>query len=390
MIFYKRTLSLLVFSAPLINFSLFPGSKLPLYYLIGIAAILIFALHNHNMSLRVFGIEDIFFVCFLGVSIFSWYINRSEFLQGRGLSQIVNHFLTYLIFKFALILLHKTRPDPNDLLRKIFVSNTIWQIPAIAIFFIGVLEPKWLVTFLGIMNNSGNFSIGAIGESLETARSFGFAPEPSFWSFFIGVNLAIALILPRPNAILLSINFLNLLLTVGRTGFLIATCVLVIRFAKASKLFTAFLLVFAFAFMFFGLDYLDLRALQSVDNSFFQRIDSLFVALDLIKSYPAFGIGLGNFRIYSELNNLPYLDIFNLFLNLLVGVGVAGFLCYMATLYFSFQRVDSKYNLPFYAAIIGWMTVSSYNLPFVWIIFSIVIYSSEYRRQSEVTTLIPQ
>jgi hypothetical protein len=386
--FYKRIFSLLVLSAPLINFSFVPGSKLPVFYLLGIAGMLMLLLHNHNFNVRIFGLEDVFFLGFIVVSIYSWYINHSVYPQDRGITQIVNHVLTYVLFKFGLLLLYKTQPDPDVLLRKIFAINTYWQIPAIVIFFVGIYSPSFLIGFTSAINNAGNFSIGALGESLETARSFGFAPEPSFWSFFIAVNLAIALIIPKPNAFLLSINFLNLLLTVGRTGFLIATCILVIRFAKYSKLFTALLLISAFALVFFGFDYINIRTLQSVDNSFFQRIDSLFIATNLIRENPLFGIGLGNFRIYSEMNELQYSDIFNLFLNLLVSVGGVGFFCYAAMLFFSFERVNAKYNLPFYAAVIGWMTVSSYNLPFVWIIFSIMVYTSEYRDQQEVTPVL--
>jgi O-Antigen ligase len=358
--------------------------------MIGLIGIAILVVHNHQFSLRAFGIEDIFFVGFLLVSIYSWYVNRSDYPDGRGVTQIINNILTYGLFKFCLLLMFKTEDDPDILLRRVFRIYTFWQIPAIVILFLGILFPGFLILFTEFFNNSGNFSIGAIGESLETARSFGFAPEPSFWSFFVAVNLAIALILPRPNAALLSINFLSLILTVGRTGFLIALCIIIIRFASSNKILQVLLVIAGLFALFLGLEYLDLRELQTIDPSFDQRIDSLFVAFQLTLDHPVFGIGLGNFRVYAGLQNLAYADIFNLFLNLLVSVGVTGFALYMGALYFSYARIKPEYRLPFYAAVIGWLTVSSYNLPFVWITFSILVYTSEYRAKSEMTDPISQ
>ncbi len=372
---YKRILEILIVASPLINFSLLQGSKVPLFYLIGFATLAVFLVIDRRVSTHLFGLEDLFFLGFLLLGTISWFLNKSQFSSASGLTQLINHCLTYILFKFCIVLLFKVNADPTMMMRKYFRIMSWWAFVGIAIHIAGIIYPKWLIAFAALTNNSGNFSVGAIGESLATARSFGVGPEPSFWSFLLAMNLSVALIIPRPAKTGVAVTVLNLLLTLGRTGILITLSILIIKFAKSSPAAKLLLIFIVTGLVLVGFDYFEFAQLATVDASFEQRIGSLFKAADVIAANPFFGIGLGNFKDFAIEHELPFADVFNLFLSVFVGSGLLGAFCYWAMLGAIFFRMERKYDLPFYAAIIGWLTVSAYNLPFVWILFAILIHA---------------
>lgn len=380
--FYRTIFSLMLLTAPLINFSLIPGSKLPVFYLVGFTALLLVLFYDFYISRKVFGVEDPFHVIFMAIVIVSLLINSNEYSGARGITQLGNFILTYSMFKICLVLLYKIKPDRDQLLSRIFKVNTGWQVAAIIVFYVGLLSPSFLYFIIDFFNNAGNFHVGAIGISFETARSLGFCPEPSFWSFFIAMNIALGLTIKKPGKLFLAINFFNLFLTVGRTGFLILICVLIIKFAKESILFKLLLILLSFIGVFMVFEFIDFGSLKHLDSSISQRVDSIIIGLKLSMENPMLGIGLGNFQEYAEDMKLPYFDIFNLFLTLLVGVGVIGLLFYALFLLGIFRRLQTNYHLPFYGAIIGWMTVSAYNLPFVWLTFAALTYASVVGNQN--------
>jgi hypothetical protein len=373
---YRIILALMIVSAPLINFSLIPNSRLPLFYLIGIAALVLIVFVVHRVPREAFGVEDLWFLSFVLCGLLSWKLNAAIFPEGRGLTQLVNLLLTYLLFKTVLTIMINSGKDAPELLRQIFTVNSIFQIFAVMVFIAGLVKGDIFEKVAVMFNNAGNFHIGAVGVSWKTARSFGFSPEPSFWSFFIAMNIALAFVIARPSKVLLGVNFLNLVLTLGRTGFLMMIAIVIIRFSKRSVATKLFLIVTALVAGFFLADYIALEKFRSVDISIQQRVDSIVEGLRMFGEHPVFGIGFGNFPVYAQREGFEFFDIFNLFLNVLVSSGVIGSLFFLATLFTIFLRIRGKLNLPFYGAVVGWLTVSAYNLPFAWVIFAALIYMS--------------
>ena len=381
---HRRIFSLFILTAPLVSFSVFPGSNLPLIYLLTLVVIFVVLITKQRVPIKILGNEDLFFFLFLTSSLCSFIYNYSTYPGFKGVSQIVNLLLTYLIFKTSLFLLVRSGVDPDKILQKIFVINSIYAFLSILAYFLGLFSGTFLDIFLGVVNNSGNFDLINIGHTFSTARSFGFSPEASFWSFFVAVNISLGLILKNSNRFLLSINFFNLILTFGRTGLLITAIILLIHFGKVSiirKLLLIFILTIGLIIFF---DQLRFTSLKSVDSSFFDRFDSLIVAFGHFFENFILGIGFGNFAEVALTEKLSYHDIFNLFLNILVSSGIVGFAFFMLTLHSIYKKIVPALNLPFYASIAGWMTMSAYNLPFLWIILATLIYCSKFNQEQVI------
>jgi hypothetical protein len=373
MVRYKILLYALVFTTPFINFSLIPGSNLPLPYITLIVIALILVANERTLPLRLFGYEDVFFLLFLVIALASSLYNK---VNPESFTQIINYLLTYSFYKIGLILLFRSQAHSQEILKVMFLYNTCLQIFALVLFSVGFIYGCFLENTIGFFNNSENFSIGAISTVYPRARLFGFSPEPSFWSFFVAMNIAIFFTIDRPSKTLLIVNLISLIAAFGRTGFLMTGCVILLKFLKGNvlqKIFGVICVAIAFAFL---SEYLVPERLMSVDASFEQRIGSMLTAIDLAKERFIAGVGLNNFKYYAIEQELNYLDIFNLFLNTLVSTGVFGLLCLVLCLFFIFNKIPAKYTLPFFAAMIGWMTVSSYNLPFVWFTFAVLVYAA--------------
>jgi O-antigen ligase len=341
----------------------------------------------HRIPRPAMGVEDLFFAAFVLCVLLSFKLNAASYPEGKGLTQLANLVLTYLFFKITLAVMIKSEPDKQELLRKIFKINSIFQIFAVLVFIAGLIHGEIFENVAVAFNNSGNFHIGAVGVSWNTARSFGFSPEPSFWSFFIAMNIALAFVIPKPNKFLLGINFLNLFLTLGRTGFLMLIAILIIRFSKRSALTKVFLVVVMLVAAFTLADYFVLEKFRAVDISIQQRIDSILVGLRMFRQHPLFGMGFGNFPVYAQNQGYEFFDIFNLFLNVLVSSGIVGSLFFVGVLVAIFSKIQGKMNLPFYGAVVGWLTVSAYNLPFAWVMFAALMYASKREVVSEEDSL---
>jgi hypothetical protein len=304
-------------------------------------------------------------------------------LNSSSFTQVINYILTYLFFKVTLYLLYRSHADANSILSQIFSYNSWLQVFAIVLFLIGYYYGSFLENLIFFFNNSENFAVGAISTVFPRARLFGFSPEPSFWSFFVAINIAIGLTTEKPNKFYFFINLLSLISTFGRTGFLIAGCIFLLKFLKGNALQKALGILILFIGFFKLGKYLDFNMLTSVDVSFKQRLESLLVAVDLASNNFFFGIGIGNFKVYAQQNNYEFLDIFNFFLNTLVATGIFGLLSFSFCLWFIFKRIHPHFNLAFYGAIVGWMTVSSYNLPYLWILFGVLVYASYQKQVSD-------
>jgi hypothetical protein len=302
-----------------------------------------------------------------------------------GLKQVINLLLTYLVFKVGLVLLFKSDRDPDKLLTRMYRIFTWYAFAGIVIFFAGLLMPSFLDWQVNLANNSGNFRLTNIGHSLSTARSFGFASEPSFWSFFLAMNVSLGMAARNRSKLLLVINLAALVLTFGRTGLLVLFIVLAMRFSKTSLANKIFLVVAGVVVLLVFNEALQVSNLKSIDSSFWERFDSIVFSTGLLVQYPFFGIGPGNFDVISEIEKLRYQDIFNLFLSILVCCGVIGFSLYMLTLYRIYRKILPSLNLPFFAILAGWLTMSAYNLPFVWVTLAALVYCSRVEKDRQIS-----
>src|SRR5688572_23013046 len=130
MIKYKNLFWLLLYVAPFINFSVIPGSKLPLAYLSIILIFLILLVTTRTIPKRTFGLEDLCFGLFVVVSLIATQLNSPDYSIARGLIQLSNIILTYSIYKISLFLLQKSDLDGEDILRKAFNYNSKIQLIA--------------------------------------------------------------------------------------------------------------------------------------------------------------------------------------------------------------------------------------------------------------------
>ncbi len=382
---YRRAFDFLIFSAPLINFSLIPNSNVPLAYLLCLLYVVMFIVSLRRLPLLSFGKEDVIYLLFLISASISFAINYQRFMDFDGLKQVINLLLTYLVFKVGLVLLFKSDRDPDKLLTRMYRIFTWYAFAGIVIFFAGLLMPSFLDWQVNLANNSGNFRLTNIGHSLSTARSFGFASEPSFWSFFLAMNVSLGMAARNRSKLLLVINLAALVLTFGRTGLLVLFIVLAMRFSKTSLANKIFLVVAGVVVLLVFNEALQVSNLKSIDSSFWERFDSIVFSTGLLVQYPFFGIGPGNFDVISEIEKLRYQDIFNLFLSILVCCGVIGFSLYMLTLYRIYRKILPSLNLPFFAILAGWLTMSAYNLPFVWVTLAALVYCSRVEKDRQIS-----
>src|SRR5690606_25480689 len=126
----------------------------------------------HKYPINTFGKEDFFFSMLMIVGILSYFINKHAYEEGKGITQLLNFFATYVLFKVSLLILINSKLDSESVFRKIFTINSILQVFALIIFLLGLFNDSVLNHVAALFNNSGNFNIGAIGVTLTTARSF--------------------------------------------------------------------------------------------------------------------------------------------------------------------------------------------------------------------------
>ncbi|RAV99754.1 O-antigen ligase family protein [Pseudochryseolinea flava] len=386
MIKYKTLFYILLGTSPFINTSFIPGAKLPMVYLVMLFVIGVIVIARDRVPSRIFGSEDIAFSCFLTVSLLSVYINAWSWPMTHGVTQVINLLLTYLIYKVAQFLLVKSALPKDEMLPTIFKCYSWIQVPALILLVFGNFNREFNIEFIHAINNAGNFDVGAIESVYPNIRLTGFSPEPSFWSFFVAINIAVGLSLKRFSPWLMAVNGVSLLVTVGRTGYLIAACILVIWFIQGKVWRTSLIAGAALIAAFFMREYFTPQKLMSVDDSFRQRIDSMLVAFNLGCNNPFFGIGLGNFQVFAEQQHLDYGNIFNWYLNVFALIGVAGIATWMIFSIFLLRRIQERYWLPVFGAFVGWLTVSAFNLPFVWVVFAALVCASTSKHENETLT----
>lgn len=370
-------LYLLIVSSPFINFSVIPNSNLPVTYLVTILYCFSSLCFSLPVSSRLIRREDYIYAGFLISMLFSVLINSFGGVNFASVTQLINLLLTYLIFKVTENAFYFSSLDKKSLFSTWFEYNSWVCLAALFLFLLGIFDENIVRFFFNFFNNSGNFSKGGLIASFTEdahARLNSFAPEPSFWGFFTAFNFALGVSMKKKNYFFLVITFVSLLLTVSRTGYLMVAGLLFIFLWNRINLFFKFFLVVGFTI---GIvtysSYIDFSSLMEVDDSFKQRFGSLAVGFKLFSEHPIFGIGIGNFQIIAKEMGLDFVDIFSLFVNIMLAGGILSISFLLIFCKRIFNKLDLEYKSTWILILIGWLTVSSYNLPYVWIFIGVAL-----------------
>jgi hypothetical protein len=368
---------IIVFSSPFINFSFFSESKLPITYFI---VILFLLTSGKDLNKLFFKSLDFYFFIFLFFLTITILLNSITDFNLLSFTQLFNIFLTYCIFKVTQILRNNMKISDEIILTKWFQFCSILCFISIIIFVIGIINEPFVRTVFEFFNNSGNFSQGGVITEFseeQSARLNSLSPEPSFWGFFSAFNLALGLCIPKKNKFLLMITFISLILTFSRTGFLMLAIYLIYRVWDYNIYFKLIIIGLVSISIIILLNYFNIGILLSVDESFRQRFGSLLISIDLFIKNPILGIGLGRFASLSQTMGLDYRDVYSLFFNFLVSGGIVTFLIFLIFCKKIYSNLEIKYRSVWIIILAGWLTVSSYNLPYIWVFIGILIKYNE-------------
>lgn len=383
----KFFLYLFLFTSPFINFSFIPHSNLPMSYLVMFTYCLACILIPFNWNRYQLRSYDYLFICFLILMIFSVMINTINGFHLVSVTQMINFIFIYLIFKTTQNSYALSNEDLDKTLTNWFKFNSYLCVSSLIFFCIGLVYEPFVRAIFDFFNNSGNFSKGGLTASFsETngARLNSLSPEPSFWGFFTAFNFALGLSLKRKNYLLLGVTFLNLILSLSRTGYLMFVVLIFVLIWKKLNMFFKILAIIAVVLIFTTyLSGLNVHDLLEVDDSFKQRFGSLFTAYKLTMENPIIGIGIGNFQFYAKAMGLDYGDVFSLFFYILVSGGVTSLIFFIWFCTSIHKNLKPAHKVIWIVALVGWGTVAAYNLPYIWVFLGIVVAAFK-RKQNNI------
>jgi len=261
-----------------------------------------------------------------------------------------------------------------------------------------------------LRNANKSFVITSQGFRMVGMENFGrvsgFAPEPSMWAAFLAVPLA--LMLPRlyfsmsARKLLLYLVILSaFIMTYGRTGwlaFILAILLLPIFILKGVKRKVA--IVFVSFFIAIGLIGMAYFGAQGLDGSVIERLQGQMTAVNMFRSNPVFGVGLGGFSINKDLyapagssvitrdtGNYAY----NLYIRLLAETGIVGTLLWLIFIKTIWDRYYSFYvsnveilrdnniksfliglGLAYFTIIFSWINIEGFNFMYIWFVLSLM------------------
>jgi hypothetical protein len=368
---HYKFLILILCTLPFINTSFIIGSKISITLFI---LILYMFIMIKNLKYIKIETDDTLLILFLFFMYMSQVINYKFSLEIRAITQLINLLIviiSYISFKY---LIKNTKLTIESILNLFFKYSSYIIIITLVFYVIGLVNNNLIFKITHAINNSGSFSVGGIITSFEFGlpRLNTIMPEPSFISFFIAINIAIGLSLKDNNKILLFINILALILTIGRTGYLIFLIVVIYTIFTKNKYMKIYSFLISILLFFCTIYILNTNMLLNIDDSFRQRFESLFIVTNFIKDNFIFGIGLNGFYNYAENNNLDFHDIYSLYLYLFAGGGFIPFFIFISFLLYNYIYTDRKYRKIVIAIIIGWATLSAYNMLYIWFLLALL------------------
>lgn len=366
---YKKVVTgILISSAGLINFSLIPNSKIQLTILI-VATLFMLHLKLFKARLKIEK-RDIIFILFISSSIIPSII-YSNGITIKSLSQPIFLLIYFILYKLLQAWFSSCKSDTVNLFETIFKINTYVIFFSLLFFCIGFINPSLSRISVELFNNANTFDLGgiAVGSGDWLPRLSGFSPEPSFWSLYIVLNIAIFMDVYKKikiNGFYLIINLLSLVVTFGRTGYFVFAILFLYYIMKNSLILRIVIILF-----FVGVIVnLKLLANFELDASIVQRLDSLFFSYFLWEQSVYLGYGFGNFEYYSQLFQKDYRDVFSLWFNLLFSGGILSITLLLAYLITFYRYGKSNYLL--FSIMLGWCVMPAFNLPFIWMYLAII------------------
>ncbi|ELX8380588.1 O-antigen ligase family protein [Providencia stuartii] len=256
--------------------------------------------------------------------------------------------LSFLQMLFGLICIISS----YSLIKASGISN--YEISNILLMSISLFS---LIGIIFLIMNSIGIQIPIIQsneKSYGSYRLYSLSVEPQFAALFISLGVAISLHLKKK--VLFILNILALVLTLSTTalvGLVIATIYYIHKkYSIKYRIFIAPVIILSSVILI----YLSIDKIQLFFNLMttgenldaLARVKSIFVAYDLFKGNPMFGVGWGNFSFYFDWRgNEVITNIGNLFLRIIVETGLVGFILFIPILYwfyclFKISNVECK------------------------------------------------
>jgi hypothetical protein len=368
----KLSLSwLLLLSVPLINFGPITGAKLTFAHFVAVAIVFILAARgklrlNHPTIIVGGG-----FIAAVAVVIFATiiFINRVSVL-----TQLINYMVMFIIMLVSYSLASRSHISALNLLERYYRIGIFLVVLSLFIFTIGIIYPDLVYAASAIFNNANTFDLGGIIATFHLdllPRLTGLSPEPSFWSIYISTLIAMGFALKRRLASFsMLILFVALLFTFAWTGF-VAIAVFFLFQAHRNRPALLFISIPA-ALIFIAL-VIEAADFNNINLSVEQRLESLATGWQAFTGSPLFGLGWSGFVEFSKINQLDYPVVFNYYLQIATDGGL--FILALLLLFLSavYVMTDTAFRGVLVVIFASWASVPSYNIPYVWFLFGVLI-----------------
>lgn len=376
-----RTLGLswlLLLSVPFINFGPIAGAKLTFAHFAALVTVLVLVQHrwlrlNHPTILA--GAVFISGVLVVGLATVL-FVNRVS-----ALTQVINYLMMFLIFLASYSLANRSRAFAISLLERYYSIGIFLVAVSLVVFAVGIVRPGVVYMVSAVVNNANTFDLGGIAATFHRdllPRLTGLSPEPSFWSIYIATLIAVGLALRRRPASLPMLSlFVALVCTLALTGFVAVAALFIYRVYRNRPLFLIVSILFAIAAIPLAIHVIDVNNINVDFNlSVEQRFDSLATGWRAFAGSPLFGLGWSGFVEHARINQLDYPVVFNYYLQIATDGGLFIVLFLIMFLMSVFVATGPAFRGILVVIFVAWASVPSYNLPYVWFLFGVLIATS--------------
>jgi hypothetical protein len=361
---------LLLVTVPLINFGPVPGGKLTFAHLLALGLFLVWGLRGRlSIGHPSFGFASAFLaMVVLNILLVSIRTNSTE-----QITQLANYVLMMIVMVVGYSLAVDEDRTPSEILEGYFQVGVVYAGASLLIFIYGFVDPVFLYAATDFFNSARTFDRGGISGSFGEGllpRISGLSPEPSFWSIYMCTVLAVGSVCRRrvTSAGMLLVG-LVLVLTLARTGLVVLLAMLLFlavkRFPIASWLALTMGAIWA-TFLF------DVK-ISGADDSIQQRLGSVVDGWRVFQESPLFGLGWGAFRDHALANRLEYPVIFNYYLQVAAEAGLVGLLLLLLFIQSLLLNTSPHDRVILVAVFVAWLSAPSYNLPYAWFLFGVLL-----------------
>lgn len=377
---------LLVF-LPLINFGPILGGKLTFAHLISLGLFVIWAFQGR---LRLVNPSFAYALAFLTLVTFNVMISTIWSSNFEQITQLVNYGLMMIVMIVGYTLALREHLEPRTILESYFRVGIAYAVISVVLYLYGMFDSAFLYAVTNFFNNANTFDQGGISGQLSEMilpRITGLSPEPSFWSMYMCSVLAVGLVLGRRlwgcGMLFLA---LVILLTLARTGMVIASAMVLYLLLKRAPLVLVVVVALTLAIVLPFVDY----DISGSDNSITQRFGSLAEGWKAFLGAPLLGLGWGGFKEYSKTNLLDYPVIFNYYLQVAAEAGIVGLTLLVLFLISLVVNVSRNSRMVLLVIFVAWFSAPSYNLPYAWFLFGVLLAARRRQGRNNTPLALPQ